>query len=102
MSLVELKDYELIPDPEDMDLWNVRILEGEYTETVLKFGAISFNEAGEGTMTFNFHVVSSPDGSLTVEDFDLQQFAGELLEAIIRDGIDTGSVIMKERNANEH
>ena len=99
MSLVELKDYELIPDPEDMDLWNVRILEGEYTETILKFGAISFNESGEGTMTFNFHVVSSPDSSLTVEDTDLQEFAGELLEAIIRDGMDTGSVIMKERNA---
>ena len=99
MSLIELKDYELIPDPEDMDLWNVRILEGQYTETVLKFGAISFNEAGEGTMTFNFHVVYSPDDFLTVEDINLQEFAGELLEAIIRDGIDTGSVIMKERNA---
>ena len=102
MSLVELKDYELIPDPEDMDLWNVRILEGEFTETVLKFGAISFNEAGKGTMTFNFHVVFSPDDFLTVENTDLQEFAGELLEAIIRDGMDTGSVIMKERNANKH
>ena len=99
MSLIELKDYELIPDPEDMDLWNVRILEGQYIETVLKFGAISFNEAGEGTMTFNFDVVYSPDDFLTVEDINLQEFAGELLEAIIRDGMDTGSVIMKERNA---
>ena len=99
MSMIELKDYELIPDPEDMDLWNVRILSGDYSETVLKFGAISINETGKGIMTFNFYVISSPDHSLSVDDTDLQEFAGKLLEAIIRDGMDTGSVIMKERNA---
>jgi len=102
MSLIELKDYELIPAEGDDQAWAVRILTGDYIETVLQFQAISFNRVEEGVMSFNFDVVSSPDSSLTVEDFNLQQFAGELLEAIIRDGMDTGSVIMKERNANEH
>ena len=57
MSLIELQDYELIPDANDQDLWNVRVLTGTYNETVLKFGAISFNEEGEGVMTFNFYLV---------------------------------------------
>ena len=53
-------------------------------------------------MTFNFNLVYSPDPDLTIENVDLQEYAGDLLQAIIRDGIDTGSVIMKERDANEY
>ena len=97
MPLVELKDYELIPDPDNIDDWNVRILSGNYVETVLKYGAISINEQGKDIMTFNFDVVSSPDSELTVDKVELQEYAGDLLQAIIRDGIDTDSVIMKER-----
>ena len=48
-------------------------------------------------MTFNFDVISSPDSELTVDNTELQEYAGDLLQAIIRDGIDTNSVIMKER-----
>ena len=58
-------------------------------------------EAGEGIMTFNFDVVSSPDPDLTVDNVELQEYAGDLLQAIIRDGIETDSVIMKERDASQ-
>ena len=99
--MIELKDYELIPDPDDHELWNVRVLSGDYSETVLMFGAMSINEAGEGVMTFNFDVVASPDPDLTVDNVELQEYAGDLLQAIIRDGIETDSVIMKERDASQ-
>ena len=52
-------------------------------------------------MTFNFDVVSSPDPDLTVDNVELQEYAGDLLQAIIRDGIETDSVIMKERDASQ-
>tara|TARA_B100000900_G_C20418773_1_gene650034 strand:+ start:163 stop:465 length:303 start_codon:yes stop_codon:yes gene_type:complete len=92
-ELIELKDYELIPDSKNKELWNVRVLEGQYAETVLKFGTISFNKVGKDTMSFNFDIVSSPDPELTVDNIELQEYAGILLEAIIRDGIDSGSVL---------
>lgn len=92
-ELVELKDYELIPDSKNNELWNVRILSGQYTETVLKFGTISFNRAGKNTLSYNFDLVYSPDSELSVDNIELQEYAGILLEAIIRDGIDTGSVL---------
>lgn len=92
-KLIELKDYELIPDSENNELWNVRVLEGQYAETVLKFGTIGFNKVGKDTMSFNFDVISSPDDDLTVDNIELQEYAGILLEAIIQDGIDTGSVL---------
>ena len=96
MSLIELKDYELIPAEGDDQAWAVRILTGNYIETVLQFQAISFNRVEEGVMSFNFDVVSSPDPELTVEDIELQEYAGDLLQAIIRDGIESGSVIARE------
>jgi hypothetical protein len=96
MSLIELKDYELIPAEGDDQAWAVRILTGNYVETVLQFQAISFNRVEEGVMSFNFEVVSSPDPELTVENIELQEYAGDLLQAIIRDGIESGSVIARE------
>ena len=95
-SLIELKDYELIPAEGDDQAWAVRILTGDYTETVLQFQAISFNRVEEGVMSFNFDVISSPDSELTVQDTELQEYAGNLLEAIIRDGMESGSVIARE------
>ena len=95
-SLIELKEYELIPAEGDDQAWAVRILTGDYTETVLQFQAISFNRVEEGVMSFNFDVVSSPDSELTVQDTELQEYAGNLLEAIIRDGMESGSVIARE------
>lgn len=92
MSLVELKDYELVPAPEDDQAWAVRVLSGDYIETILRFGTI---KANKGVLNFDFAVVSSPDPDLTTEDTDLQEYAGDLLQAIIRDGIETGSVITK-------
>ena len=96
--MIELKDYELIPAEDDEQAWNVRVLTGPYNETVLRFGSISINETDEGILTFNFYVVSSPDPDLTTENVDLQEYAGDLLQAIIRDGIETGSTITKEKD----
>ena len=95
-NLIELKDYELIPHDEDEQAWAVRLLTGSYVETVIKFGAISFNRVEEGVMTFSFSIVSSPDPELTTEDVDFQDYVGDVLQAVIRDGMETGSVMTRE------
>ena len=95
--------YELIPDENREDVWNVRILEGIYNETVINFGAISFNEHEQGVMTFNFHIIESPDPDLTVDDEDLQEFAGDVLQEIISDAIkkDNGTIGFREMNESK-
>ena len=90
-------DYEIIPDKADEQSWNVRILQGPYTETVLKFGTIGLKEKN---MSFNFDIIYSPDSELTVKDVNLQTFAGDMLEKIIAQGIKDGDVITREMNAN--
>ena len=96
----EKVDYEIIPSHEDEQAWNVRILKGPFTETVIRYGVIKFNEIRKN-MTFNFNLIYSRDSELTIENIDLQDFAGAMLEKIMANGIKDGSVITREiKNAN--
>ena len=100
MVLKENKHYEIIPDKEDDQAWNVRILSGMFTETVLKYGVVKFN-GKKKDMTFNFDIVYTPDTELTVSDLKLQEFAGVMLEQIMAQGFRDGEVITREiKDAN--
>jgi len=88
-------DYEIIPDKGDDQAWNVRILSGTFTETVLKYGVVKFNGKKKG-MTFSFDIVSTPDTELDVSNLELQNFAGMMLEHIVAQGIRDGEVITRE------
>jgi len=97
MSKLENIDYELILSENNQDDWNIRILTGTFVETVIKFGAIRFNEV-EDNMSFSFEIIFSPDTNVSTDDIDLQVEAGEILQSVISIGLDEGSVIMKERD----
>ena len=97
MVLIEDKHYQIIPDKSDDQAWNVRILSGTFTETVLKYGVVKFNgKEKDKYMSFNFEIVYTPDTELTRENKKLQEFAGEMC---IRDrarGIEDKHVITRE------
>ena len=82
--LIENVDYELIPS--EGENWDIRILSGDFTETVLKFGELKASEDAE-YMTFNFDVVSSPDPELTEDNVDLQLHVGQALNSIIESAV---------------
>jgi hypothetical protein len=88
--------YELVPSDEHEQAWNVRILEGTFVETVLQYGAISFNKVREGEMNFNFSIVSTPDPDLETTNLDLQEEAGNILQSVIAQAISDGSLMTKE------
>ena len=97
-------DYELVPSEKHEDqAWNVRFLTGDYTETVIQYGAIKISgedmvEDDEAKMTFNFDVISSPDSELTAENNGLQNSAGEVLLDIIEQAILDGKIQTRESN----
>jgi hypothetical protein len=64
---------------------------------VIQYGAISFNEAAENMMSFNFFIESSPDPDLSIDNVELQEFAGDVLQEIIRKGIEDNSVVMEDK-----
>jgi len=90
-------EYEIIPSHEDEQAWNVRILEGPFTETIIKYGAIGFKSEN---MTFNFSIESSPDEDLKIDNEELQEFVGGMLESILAQGIKEGSIITKDIQDN--
>jgi len=97
MVLVEDKHYQIIPDKGDDQAWNVRIMAGPYTETVLKYGVVKFNGKGKDKyMSFNFDIIYTPDTELKKENVELQEFAGNLLEQVMARGIEEGNVITRE------
>ena len=95
MVLKENKHYEIIPDKGDDQAWNVRILSGTFTETVLRYGVVKFN-GKKKDMTFNFDIVYTPDAELKVSNKKLQEFAGIMLEQIMAQGICDNEVITRE------
>ena len=100
MVLKENKHYEIIPDKGDDQAWNVRILSGTFTETVLRYGVVKFN-GKKKDMTFNFDIVYTPDTELKVSNLQLQEFAGIMLEQIMAQGIRDNEIITREvKDAN--
>jgi len=80
--MIENTDYRLIPDQGDGDdTWQVRIISGDFVETVIKYGKLALKD--DGLMTFDFDVVVSPIEGLNSEDGGLQTAAKEILLSIM-------------------
>ena len=96
----ENKDYELILSEDTTENWNVRILTGNFVETVIEYKAIAFNEIKDH-LSFNYNIISSPS-ILSEDNENLQYVAGKILEDIIERGITDGSIGMGDRNTGEN
>ena len=92
-------DYELIPcdDVGNEQAWDVRILRGDFIESVIRFGNLKVNEE-QGCLNFNFLVVSSPDADVTEDNAELQEYAGVVLESILENAIANDALLTKEHD----
>jgi hypothetical protein len=74
-------DYEMIVGTGEN--WDIRILTGEFNETVLAFDTLKITDDGEH-LSFNFNIVSSPINDLDTEtNIELQETAGLILQNIL-------------------
>lgn len=91
-------DYELIPVEyvDNEAAWDIRILRGEFTETVIRYGTIRF-DGERDCLTFDFRVVSTPHFDLDSNNTDLQEFTADILEDIIERGLREGWVYGTEK-----
>ena len=91
-------DYELVPFEESSDHWGVRILTGDFIETIIRLGAIAANEKA-GHLSFNFSVLHNVESEeiVTENNPELQKIAGEILNDILEKGIEGGYVDFKEK-----
>lgn len=80
--LEENIQYELIPSSDKNDYWWIRIKEGDFIESIISFGQIRVDEKND-CMNFDFNLHYSPDEDLTVDNIELQRYAGKILESVI-------------------
>jgi hypothetical protein len=92
-------DYQLIPvdDSPNDQAWDIRILRGDFTETVIRYGNVAFNEIKD-CLTFNYKVVYSPDPLLTSDDVQLQEYAADILEDVLERAYAEGWLVTQPRN----
>lgn len=100
-QLSEKVHFEIIP-ADDPHGWNIRLLE-EYPETVISFGAISFDgaEGDDGHISFNFSIVFTPDPDLTTEDLTFQEYVGRILSSVIEMSISEGTMVATDKKSGE-
>jgi len=92
----ENEDYAMVPAKVDSDqTWDIRILKGDFIETVFRYGAVRIDGENE-QITFDFEVISSPDKEVDETNEELQQIAGEILKDVIDNSIEDGSIEMSD------
>ena len=72
----------MIPSAVDETHWNIRILKGEFVETVIAFNKIQLDEKDD-RLKFSFDILFTPDPDLTIKDTGLQLHAGSILYNLI-------------------
>ena len=80
--MIENVDYQMIPSAVDETHWNIRILKGEFVETVIAFNKIQLDEKDD-RLKFSFDILFTPDPDLTTENTGLQLHAGSILYNLI-------------------
>lgn len=94
--MTENENYELVPVEwsDNEQAWDVRILTGDFLETVVRFGNVAI---AKDRLTFNFKVVYSPDSELSETDTNLQDTVGEILENIIENSLKRNEASITEK-----
>jgi len=94
--MTENEDYQLIPaDHEFEQAWDIRIMKGDFIETVIRFADIRLDGI-DNKMHFGFEIIYTPDETLTTENESLQSIVGDILYDIIKTGMEEGTLETKE------
>jgi len=99
MTMKENEDYVLIPAKGIADndqAWDIRILTGEFNETVIRFGNVQLDGIND-RLKFNFIVVLAPSDYINEKNEGLQAVAGSILEDLLVRAVEDGTAIIDEK-----
>lgn len=82
------KDFEFIVEDKDINSVHIKVLTGEYTDTIYKYGKVSVDEKdGNAYLQFNFDVISSPIKKVDKTE-GFRNHIGDILLNIMMDKLD--------------
>jgi hypothetical protein len=89
--MIEGIDYCFIYPKDDKTLTNIKLLEGDYKDTVFKFGKVKIKEEIDGPhLHFSFDVLESKvkKPKKLQQDKNFTKYVGDLLVELMTDNID--------------
>lgn len=90
-------DFQFVPAEVDNEqAWDIRILTGEFNETVIRYGNVAVDGTNDA-LTFNFFVVKAPSEYIVESNEELQAVAGQILIAVIEQAIKDDTAIIDEK-----
>lgn len=82
------KDFEFIVEEKDINSVHIKILTGEYTDTVYKYGKVNVDEKdGNAYLQYDFDVISSPIKKVE-KTLEFRNHIGDILLNIMMDKLD--------------
>lgn len=92
-TLKELVDYEyIIPETEDTTVC-IKLLSGEYTDTLYQYGKVKIEEEKDGDtyLQFVYNILETPLKKDTLEkDMNFKNHIGDILVNIMTQNLDKG------------
>lgn len=89
--MLETLEDSYVKDPQTDFDWAVRMLTGDFPETVLMFKNLIANpdpnDPDEFVINFDFAIKESPDSELTEQNEGLQKAAGDVLYKLITESV---------------
>ena len=89
MNRLEMgSDFDFVIDDNDKNSVHVKILKGEYTDTLFKYGKVEIDEKdGNAYLQFDFDVISSPIKKVE-KTREFRNHIGDILLNIMMDKLD--------------
>lgn len=92
--VIENVDYVFIPSDEKENPrgWDIRVLTGDYVETVIRYGKISW-DGTKAQLSYNYNIVSSPIDDLKTDDYNfLESTVTPILSHILEHANENGTI----------
>jgi hypothetical protein len=95
------KDYAYVVNDKDVNSVHIKLLTGEYAETVFKFGKVGIEEKNNNAyLQFDFDVLSSPIKKVA-KSLEFRNYIGDLLVSIITSKLDIEEGYYDENRADD-
>ena len=97
----EAVDYEYVVDEKDKASVHIKLLDGEYKDTVFKYGKVGVKEEDDKAyLQFNFDVIQSPIKKLE-SNLEFKNYIGDLLSTIITKQLDVEETYYDENRTDD-
>jgi lipopolysaccharide biosynthesis regulator YciM len=97
----EAVDYEYVVDEKDKASVHIKLLSGEYKDTVFKYGKVGVKEEdNKAYLQFTFDVIQSPIKKLE-KKLEFKNYLGDLLSTIITKQLDVEETYYDENRTDD-